>query len=368
MPKIDLHRHLEGTIRPETIYELSRRTAHNKPKYNLFELKLKMKVDGKEKRLIDFISKLGTKYMLEHTRSKDDIKRFTYEACDDASKDNILYLELRFCPSNYYRTPLTLEEFFDGVFEGAQEAQRDLQIETNLIVAIKREDPLDLNLQIAQTIIDYFQKGKIVGVDLCGNEPIYPARRYKDLFDIFHSHNIPISVHAGESKKKYDAKNIIESIQLLHAQRIGHGTVAIKSEEALDIIRKNNILLELCPTSNIHTKVIDSVENHPVYKLKQKNVKFTVGTDDPVTSALTLSKEYSKLLKYHNFTIVDFKQFNIDAIHHAFISKNNTGVLITKYKTAFEKWSEHLQDQDIYEFIYSVSSHDRDQIPFPGMS
>ncbi len=340
MPKIELHRHLEGSIRPETIFELSKNSAFYQTKYNLPELIMKMKINGKEKTLLDFIMKLGTRFMLEYTRSKEDIARFAFEACEDAAKDNIIYLEIRCCPSNSYKTPITEEEFLEGVYLGCKRAEKKYGIKTEIIVSLKREDPLNLNLQIAELTLDLYRKGKVVGIDLAGNEPVYPNRRYKGLFTYLKKNEIPVTIHSGETNGKIGIQNVIDAIELLNAKRIGHGASAAKSKNLMEIISKNDILIEVCPTSNIHTKTIDSLANHPVYKFMKNNINISINTDDPITSNITLSSEYQNLVKYHNFNEETFRITNLNAIVFSFLTLNQKIMLKNRYLLEFEIWKK----------------------------
>lgn len=346
LPKIDLHRHLEGSIRISTIYELSKNSPFFKPKYNFPELKMKMSVNGSEKTLYDFISKLGTRFMLEYANSARVLSRFAYEACEDAANDNVKYLELRCSPANYYKTPLLPEEFLDGIYKGMVKAEKDFDIKTGLIISLKREDPLYLNLQIANLAIEFFNEGKIVGVDLCGYEDMYPTRRYKTLFSYLGKNSIPITIHAGESGKMKSTRSIYEAIELLNAQRIGHCSSSVKDKNLIKMIKDRGILIEACPTSNIHTKIIDSLENHPVYKFLKEGLDVSVNTDDPVTSGITLSSEYQVLTKYQNLGLSEFKRMNLNSILYSFQPLNTKIRLKNAYLAEFEEWERSVFEEE----------------------
>lgn len=338
MPKVDLHRHLEGSIRPKTIHELHKKFPSNKSKYNLSELKQAMHVTGKEKDLSEFLQKLGTPYMIEYTKNKDSMRRFAYEACEDAANDNITYLELRCCPSNYYKTSITAEEFIDGVYKGLKQAEKDFAITTGLIISLKREEPTNLNFKIANIIIKNFRAGKVVGVDLCGDESKYPTKQYAGLLNSFYKHQIPITIHAGESNNIQSTKSVKDAINLLYAQRIGHGTIASKSQEVMNLICKKNILVEICPTSSVHTKTIDSIQSSPVSKFINTGIKISINTDDPITSNITLSNEYIQLIKFHKFDISDLTKINQDSIQHSFLPPRKKSKLKSKYAQQFKQW------------------------------
>ncbi|MBN2015648.1 adenosine deaminase [Candidatus Dojkabacteria bacterium] len=345
MPKVDLHRHIEGSIRPATILEYSRLKDILETRQTLSDYVNAMQVNGEEESLMEFIEKLGTRFMLKYTTCQEDIERFSYEACEDASNDSIVYLELRCCPSNYIKTPISIEEFIEGIYTGIQKAKEKYGIKTGLIVSIKREDHWEINQKVSKTVIDFFQEGKVNGIDLCGNEPMFPAREYKDLFKEFYKRGIPISIHAGEEKGAKGLENIKDAITLLHADRIGHGTFGTSSQRIISLIKEEDILCELCLTSNVHTKLIESVRKHPIFKFLECKVPVSINTDDPITSGITLTKEYINLIKYYNFSIRDFKKINLDAIKYSFQTKREKKAIKRSFMHKFDEWRYLLLDK-----------------------
>jgi adenosine deaminase len=364
MPKVDLHRHLEGSIRPSTIYKLIETFGYYTQKPGLSEIISNMQVDGSEKTLSDFFAKLGTKFMLLCTKDKKSLKKFAYEACEDAALDGVVYLELRFCPSNYYKTPISAEEFIEGVYEGVKAAEKDFSIDTGLILSIKREESTEINWQMVNCAIKYFEKGIVHGVDLCGNEPLFPTRRYKELFTILHMNKIPITVHAGESNDLEQLSSIVEAVTLLHAQRIGHCTLAAKSRRILKMLNKNNIFMEVCPTSNIYTKIVDSYKNHPSRLFLHYGNAFSINTDDPITLNISLTNEYNRFMRYHHATPDTFKIMNLQSVFSAFQQSSKKVELKEKYLARFKQWEEIVKEEHEYTYNHSVFHTDQRNFNF----
>ncbi len=343
MPKIDLHRHLEGSIRPKTIYAMSKQSNKN---YKLSQLKKNMHAEKDDNTLMKFLKKLGTPYMLECCTNKGVLTRFSYEAFEDAAKDNISYLELRFCPSNYYKTKTTAEEFIEGVYEGSKKAEHDFDIKTAIIISIKREESNKINSEIVKLALKYHKLGKINGVDLCGDEPNYPTRNYKDIFDIFYKNNIPITIHSGESRRVKDIDNVISAINHLHSRRIGHASIALKSQKTLDLIKQKSILIESCPTSSVQTGTVDPDSDIPTSKFKDYKLKLSINTDDPVTSDITLSQEYLTLINNYKFTIQDLIRTNFDSIEYAFLPQKVKVKLKKNYNRKIKHWAQKNLSQE----------------------
>jgi adenosine deaminase len=135
-------------------------------------------------------------------------------------------------------------------------------------------------------------------------------------------------------------KSIDDAVEYLGANRIGHGTIASQSEKILEKLMKKNILIEVCPTSNLHTKIINSIKDQPAREFWDKNIKLSINTDDPITSDITLSNEYYKLHKFHHFSTDDFMKIGIDSIDFAFLSPYQKARLRNKYKERFVQWQK----------------------------
>ncbi len=290
LPKADLHCHIDGSIRPATILELAIKDGIDVPTKNLQDFKRYVQVDDDCQSLVDILKKFD--YPLKVFNSKDNIKRITQEVLEDSAKESIRYIELRFAPF-YGSGDITAEDRVKSVLEAMSEACEKFNIHSNLILCALRGEPIEKTIETVELASKYKNKG-VVAIDLAGNEEAFPPQIYEKAFDLAKRKGLKITVHAGETG---NPENIINSISILGANRIGHGFSAEKSNEVLDYIVKNKIPLEICIKSNIDTKGVDSLANHPISSLIKKGATVTLNTDDRSVFNVTLMDEYDRLLK-----------------------------------------------------------------------
>lgn len=301
MKKIELHVHLDGSVRPST--------ASNLLNMPLEEAKEKMIVKEDNKDLEEYLTKFDLPIRVMQT--KENLKRVSYELAEDLKKDEVIYAEVRFAPLFHTKEGLTLDEVVEAVLDGINKVNG---IKINVILCMMRGASYDDNLKVIKLDEKYLNKG-VVGLDLAGDEARYKTSDYKKLFDIAKEKNIPFTIHAGEADGALSVVNAIN----FGAKRIGHGIKIIESDDIINNVIKNDVTLEVCPTSNIDTKAVLSYENHPIRKLYDKGVKVTINTDDRTVSNITLSSEYKKLESYFDFNNKDFLNMNVNAVKASFM-------------------------------------------------
>ena len=261
------------------------------------------------KSLSDYLSKFEIPLIV--MQSKENLERISYELAVDLKKDNVIYAEIRFCPILHTKNGLSLEEVIDSVLKGLKK----VEIKTNLILCMMRNFEEDENKKIIYLAKKYLNKG-VVGIDLAGDESKYKTQNYEHLFDLVKQNNIPFTIHAGEAD---DYNSVLSAIKF-GAKRIGHGVKSVDSIETIQKIINENVTLEVCPTSNVDTCIVNVYKNHPIKKLYDLGVKITVNTDNNTVSNIDLTGEYEKLLLTFNFTEKDFLNFNMNAIDSAFLT------------------------------------------------
>lgn len=303
MKKIELHVHLDGSIRPSTVSNLL-----NIP---LEEVKEKMIVKENNKDLEEYLTKFDLPIKIMQT--KENLKTVAYELAEDLKNDGVIYAEVRFAPNFHIKEGLTLDEVVESVIDGVKNING---IKINIILCMMRGDSFNNNLKIIKLAEKYLNKG-VVAIDLAGNEAKYKTRDYKKLFDIAKEKNIPFTIHAGEAD---GALSVMDATNF-GAKRIGHGIKIIENDDIINNIIKNVITLEVCPTSNVDTKNVLSYEKHPIKKLFDKGVKVTINTDDRTVSNVTLSSEYKRLKASFDFTNKDFFNMNVNAINASFMTE-----------------------------------------------
>ncbi len=305
LPKSDLHRHLEGAVRPATIADICRDRGVPLPTYDPDELAKIVQLSGQVADLGEFLIPFRTIKMCFTDR--EAIARIAFEAVEDAHLDNVSYVELRFSPefmAFYYKLALT--DVMDGIVEGIETAARRYPGTTaKMIVSISRDlseetmrMPWPTPIELARLALDYADRG-VVGLDIAGRERGYPPELFIDPFRICREAGLGITAHAGEDAGPESVRGAIES---LGATRIGHGVRVVRDPEVVALVRDRGVYLELCPTSNVLTRAVESLESHPVRYLYDAGVPITINTDDPTVCNVTLTHEYELLMERFGFT------------------------------------------------------------------
>lgn len=304
MKKIELHVHLDGSVRPKTVSELLN--------YDIKDVKSKMMVTSDTKDLTEYLTKFDLP--IKAMQTKDNLKRIAKELALDLKDDDVIYAEVRFAPILHTKEGLSLDEVVSSVLEGIKSVN---EIKINLILCMMRGFSYEDNLKTIMVAKKFLNKG-VVGLDLAGDEKKYKTINYKDLFMIAKDNNIPFTIHAGEADT---SKSVLDAINF-GAKRIGHGIAIVNDEKILNLVKEKNVFLEVCPTSNVDTKAVLSYEKHPIKDLFLKGIKVTINTDDRTVSNITLSKEYEKLKACFDFNDEELLEMNINAISSSFMNED----------------------------------------------
>ena len=242
----------------------------------------------------------------------DNIKRVAYELAEDLIKDEVVYAEVRFAPI-FHTSILSLDEVCKAVLDGFSMAKDKIKI--NLILCMMRHLNFNDNKKIIDLYLKHIDK-RIVALDLAGSEQLFPNELFTDLFEIIKKENIPFTIHSGEVNLVNNVKIALDN----NFKRICHGINIVKDNNLIEIAKKKNVLLEVCPTSNIDTFNVDSYETHPIKKLYDIGLNISINTDNRTVSNITLNEEYSLLKRYFKFSDNDLKNININAMKHSFAS------------------------------------------------
>lgn len=315
LPKVDLHRHLEGSLRLSTLAEVAREHGLDLPSYDMEALRPYVQMTKDEEP--DFHTFLRKFNLLRRFYStREAIERVAYEAVADAARDNVRYLELRFSPialSDHQGFPMAdVTEWVLGAARAAAEAHR---IQVRLIATITRDAPLE----VAQTVVRLaarYQREGIVGVDLAGDEVNHPRPPLERTFRWAKEQGLHVTVHAGEAT---GPGSIREAIVNLGADRIGHGVRAVEDPSVMEMLRERQVPLEMCLTSNLHTGVVGAIGTHPSRLYYQKGIPVTLNTDDPSISNITLTDEYLVAVQGVGFTLPELKDLILNAARAAFL-------------------------------------------------
>ena len=288
--KIELHLHLDGSIREETANEVLGK-------------KCNLKAKDKCEDLNEYLEKFEIPSIILQT--KENLERVAYELALDLKKDNVIYAEIRFAPLKHLNGGLSLDEVITSVLNGLSK----VDIETNLILCMMRNDSFNDN----KKVIDLAHKYGFA-IDLAGAEAIYKTKDFKELFKYAKSINVPFTIHAGEADGYESIKAAID----FGASRLGHGIKIIDYPDLINEAKEKGITLEVCPTSNVQTNAVNILKDHPIKKLYDMNVNVCINTDNRTVSNITLEDEYNKLKETFNFTNEDFLKMNLMAIEASF--------------------------------------------------
>lgn len=329
LPKVELHRHLEGSLRVRTMMEVVR--SHDLDVKDTGYLRPLVQVNHNEPYTFEnFLSKFGTLRLFY--RSPDIIKRITREAVEDAATDNIRYMELRFTPIALSRAEdFCPDKVIDWVLESAQEAQEEFGIIVRLIVSVNRHESGEEAAKVIELAALRQEQG-IVGVCLAGNEAEFSAEPFAAVFREAQEEGLRVSIHAGEWG---GAENVREAIQVLNAERIGHGIHVLESPNVVSLARERGTTFEVCVTSNHHSGAVSILEEHPLSEMMLEGLNVTINTDDPSISKITLSDEYRMVTEKLGLSLGVLRERVLAAARASFLPAREKSRLVRQLSTEF---------------------------------
>lgn len=314
LPKVELHRHLEGCISAELLMEIGREYHVKLPSTNLEELRNLIQVKGRASNLKEFLEKFYWVGMAFPTL--EAIERVSYCVCRDCARDNIRVLELRLSPVFMsLQADHSWEDLIHAILKGARQASREFYIEVGFIIGISRTNSLKLAMKAVDVAGRYAGLG-VVGIDLFGEEADYPPELFRAAFEVADQTDLHITVHAGEGGGE---TNVRTAIEMLGAERIGHGIKIINDPDLMAWVRDREVPLEICLTSNVKTQTVPSLSEHPVRKLYDYGIRISLNTDDPALCDTTLSRELLLAAENFNFTLEEIKELMRDTLDQSFL-------------------------------------------------
>ncbi|ABM03272.1 adenosine deaminase [Psychromonas ingrahamii 37] len=314
LPLTDLHRHLDGNIRIETILELGQKFALPLPAYDIEGLRPYVQVVENEADLMAFLSKLD--WGVAVLGDLDACRRIAYENVQDVMHAKIDYAELRFSP--YYmamKHNLPLAGVVEAVVDGVHAGCRDFSVKANLIGIMSRTFGKQRCQQELAALLT--QKDKLVAIDLAGDELGHPGEHFVEHFKTVRNANLQVTVHAGEAA---GASSIWQAINKLGATRIGHGVKAIEDPTLLDYLVKHKIGIESCLTSNSQTSTVSSFAKHPIKTFLAHGVLACLNSDDPAVEGIELAHEYQVAATKVGLNQDQIRQAQINGLEVAFLS------------------------------------------------
>ncbi|HJQ54610.1 MAG TPA: adenosine deaminase [Gemmatimonadaceae bacterium] len=321
LPKAELHCHLDGSVRPDTLVDLAREHRVQLPRQTPEELAEYMRVDD-ARDLEDYLRRFDV--TISVLQSEEALERVAYELAEDAAEDGVRYIEVRNAPLLNVVQGLTLVQAVEAPLRGLRKAENDFGITARFIVCGLRQFPPESSLEMARLAVEFKNEG-VVGFDLAGGEKGNPASRHAEAFRYARENNLAVTVHAGEGD---GAESVREAVHVCGANRIGHGTRLIEDPDLTQYVNDRRIALEVCLTSNVQTRVADSYATHPFREYFDRGLNVTLNTDNRLMSATTLTDEYIYAAEHLGFTVEELAGIALNGFESAFLPWEDRLVLI----------------------------------------
>jgi adenosine deaminase len=329
LPKAELHTHLDSSLRPETMIELARDVGFELPVRDPAALRRFMRVDDAAN-LEDYLNRF--EYTIPLLQSAEAIERISYEMVEDAGRDGVRYLEVRYCPWLSRRQGLSMERALEAELAGLARGERDFGVVTRVINCSLRHYAPAVSLEIARLSVAYRDRG-VVAFDLAGGEAGRPAGAHRAAFDAAVEGNLGITVHAGEAA---GAESIADALHHCHADRIGHGTRLYEDPVLQTYVRDRRILLEINITSNVQTHAVAGASSHPVRRYFDQGLTVTLCTDGWLMCGVTLSDEYWLAHTALGFTREEIDQMILTGFEGSFLPWPGRRALVARARGELE--------------------------------
>ena len=312
LPKAELHCHLDGSLRPETMLELAHEKGVGMPASDAESLREYMTVSD-ARNLEEYLERFAV--TLSVMQSDSALERVAYELAEDSALDGVRYIEVRYAPVLNVREGLSLEQALEAPLRGLARAERELGIVGRVIVTAIRSMSPGVSQELAELAVAYRHKG-VVGFDLAGGELGHPARAHARAFEYARSHDLACTCHAGEGD---GADSVRQAVHVCGAHRLGHATRLIEDTSLTDYCNDRRITLEICLTSNVQTRVAPSYAMHPFREYFDRGLNVVLNTDNRLMSGVTLTDEYLHASRSLEFTFEELSRVALNGFESCFL-------------------------------------------------
>jgi adenosine deaminase len=325
LPKAELHCHLDGSVRPETLIDLGKEYRKAMPRDDAESLREYMRVDD-ARSLEDYLARFDV--TLSVMQTADALDRIAYELSIDAARDGVRYIEVRYSPVLNVRGGLELGEAIEAPLRGLERAEREGGAMARVIVCGLRHLSPDVSTELAKLAVAYKHRG-VVAFDLAGGELNNPASAHAAAFAYAREHDLPCTCHAGEGA---DASYVRDAIHVCGAHRIGHATRLFEDESLTQYVNDRRIALEICLTSNVQTHAVESYEEHPLRRYFDRGMNVVLNTDNRLMSGTTLTHEYSLAAKHFGMSLDDLAKIAMNGFESAFLPWEERQMLMARVR------------------------------------
>ncbi len=343
LPKVELHCHLDGSVRVETVLELAEQQKVRLPASDPDGLRNILVVGEDCRSLEDYLKAFDI--TLSVMQDEESLERIAYELVADAADENIRYLEVRYSPILHTRRGLRLTRIVDAVNDGLKRGEREFGVVTGVIICGMRNINPDVSYQLAELAVAYKNRG-VVAFDLAGAETDYPAKNHREAFSLILRNNINCTLHAGES---YGPESIHQALHYCGAHRIGHGTRLKEDGDLLNYVNDHRIPLEICLTSNVQTRASKSFGDHPLRFYYDYGLRTTINTDNRLMSDTTVSKELYRAHLHLGFELDEIIDLIIFGFKSSFLPYRAKVKMLAKVFDEFRSMNLTARTQRICE-------------------
>jgi adenosine deaminase len=324
VPKVGLHEHLDGSLRPATVLDLARRAGYRELPHQDADALARWFFEGANRKHLSLYLE-GFRHTIAVMQSEEALERVAYENLEDAATENVVYQEVRFAPHFHTHGGLGLDAVVLAVLRGLRRASADHGIGFGLIVCALRNETPDLSVKLVELALSHREKG-CVGFDLAGEEAGHPAKEHVEAFQLAKRMNFSITIHAGES---FGPESIWQALQYCGAHRIGHGTrlsedlvvydgQVVKVGPLAQYVLDHRVPLEVCLSSNVHTGATADLASHPFPIFQRLGYRLTLNTDNRLMSRTTLTDEYRLAVEHFGLDLDDLETLTINGMKSAF--------------------------------------------------
>jgi adenosine deaminase len=340
LPKTDLHVHLDGSLRLETILDIAKKEGIELPADDLSGLKEAIGCGRHFGSLVEYLR--GFDITLRVMQTEESLERIAFELAEDAHHENVRYMEVRYAPMLHTRGGLKLTRVVEAVLLGLRRARETYGIKANVIVCGIRNISPESSYEMAELAVAYKGRG-VVGFDLAGAEADFPAKHHRAAFQLVRDNNINCTIHAGEA---YGPESIAQAIHVCGAHRIGHGCRLRENGDLLHYVNDHRVPLECCPSSNVQTGAVRDLRTHPLKLYFDLGLRVTINTDNRLITDTTVSKELYLVHSELGVPFNDIKSMIVAGFKSSFQPFHEKQALLRKVALELARYDEFGQIRD----------------------
>ncbi|MGC4067631.1 MAG: adenosine deaminase [Polyangiaceae bacterium] len=335
LPKTDLHVHLDGSLRLSTILEIASKEGIELPAADESGLRAAIGCGNNFGSLVDYLR--GFDITLKVMQTEESLERIAFELAEDAHRENVRYMEVRYAPMLHTRRGMKLTAVVEAVLDGLGRARETYGIKSNIILCGIRNISPESSYAMAELCVAYKNRG-VVGFDLAGAEAEFPPKHHRAAFQLVRDNNINTTIHAGEA---YGPQSVAQAIHVCGAHRIGHGVRLREDGDLLHYVIDHRIALECCPSSNVQTGAVKELAVHPLKLYFDLGVRVTINTDNRLITDTSTSKELWLAHTKVGVPFSDIKKIVIAGFKSSFRPFHDRQAVIRKILSEIERFDDN---------------------------